>query len=552
MAGFLGVIVLLGVISSLSYVQIQRIDTSYSDLIDRRAAILVQSKDIQNYASRENSSLRAVLLQEEGAADTLATLISDLDAAIADSDGLARRAETREALAKLAALNAKFKGESDKVIELLRTDREAAVTYFVDNASPVAREIRDVADQITQDQARLMEEGTKANTRLVSSVNATVVILSLIALALAIGVALLISRIIASPILALAAGAEVIASGDLTQADIRVNNKDEIGRLADAFNRMKLSLRQLIHEAGANTDQVAATSEELSASAEQTGKATEQIAAAIQEVAAGSSAQASSAAAAEQAAGDISTGMEQAAASIQRVAELAATANDKAGAGHEVVSKAIEQMSLVRQAVGETAEVVRALGEKSKEINQIVGWITEIASQTDLLALNATIEAARAGEHGRGFAVVASEVRKLAEQSGTAASQVRTVLEEMRTETGKAVRSMDAGTSVVQEGIDTVNRSGQSFSEIAGFVEQAAMESQEVASIIEQVNASAQGMLATMQNVARIAVQSAAHSQNVAAASEEQNAAMEEVSASAEALSMMAQELQQAISRFKA
>ncbi|MDG0811376.1 methyl-accepting chemotaxis protein [Cohnella rhizosphaerae] len=551
MAGFLGVIILLGMISAISYVQLLHIDNAYSDLVGRRTAILIQAKEIQNYASRENGSLRGALLQEEGASDTLAEMIAGLDGAIRSASDLAQRAETKDTLSQLASLNGEFKQEADKVLALLRTDPTAAKEQFVEKTSPIAVQIRDLADRIVESQSSSMDEGSKENSKLVDDVIRTVLTLSAISLILAVGIALLISRVIARPILALADGAERIASGDLTQPDIRAKNRDEIARLATAFNLMKAKLRQLIGEVGMNTGQVAATSEELAASAEQTSRATEQISAAIQEVAEGSSVQVSSVTAAAEAADEISKGMAQAAASIQRVAALNTDANEKADDGHQVVSRAIEQMERIGNAVTEASEVVYALSGKSKAIKQIAETIAGLSAQTNILSLNAAIEATRAGEHGLGFAVVAREVRRLAEQSSEAAGQVQELVLEIQKEADTAVGSMDAGASVVIEGIELVNRSGTSFSLISGAVEQAAAESQAVASIVEQVNASAQRMLQMMENVAHIAEQSAANMQNVAASSEEQNAAMEEVSASAEALSQMAQELQEAIGHFK-
>ena len=83
-------------------------------------------------------------------------------------------------------------------------------------------------------------------------------------------------------------------------------------------------------------------------------------------------------------------------------------------------------MASIEQTVNSSAKVVAKLGERSKEIGQIVNTISGIAGQTNLLALNAAIEAARAGEQGRGFAVVAEEVRKLAEQSEMAPNKLPT------------------------------------------------------------------------------------------------------------------------------
>jgi methyl-accepting chemotaxis protein len=120
--------------------------------------------------------------------------------------------------------------------------------------------------------------------------------------------------------------------------------------------------------------------------------------------------------------------MNQAAESIQFVAHLTDAANKKANLGNEVVST-IEQMNRVQHTAMESAEMVNTLSKKSKEISQIIALITHVANQTNLLALNAAIETARAGEQGKGFAVVTAEVRKLAEQSANAASQVGHLIE---------------------------------------------------------------------------------------------------------------------------
>ena len=106
---------------------------------------------------------------------------------------------------------------------------------------------------------------------------------------------------------------------------------------------------------------------------------------------------------------------------------------------------------------------ISALGEKSKEIGNIVDTINQISEQTNLLALNAAIEAARAGEAGRGFAVVADEVRKLAEESGNATQQISNLIKSIRDEIDGAVKSMSENTAQVEEGSKGVSEAVKAF-----------------------------------------------------------------------------------------
>ncbi|MBU8880843.1 methyl-accepting chemotaxis protein [Bacillus sp. FJAT-29790] len=551
MAGFLSVAILLGAISFISFYNIQEVDKSFSGLVDHSTQILKNSMKMQNSAYQEISNLRGILLQEKGSIDGISQAIDDLNQDIKASFDLVTSKENLESLKKLETMNDDFKEISDQVISLVQTNPNEAARLSHEVAMPLAREIRDIADSMAEFQEKKMIEESIANSEKVEKVIKTVSYLSIVAFILAVSIGIVMTQMIKKPILLLEKAAGAIAAGDLTQEDVHVKNRDELGNLAKAFNGMKVNLLQLIRKVSVDAEQVAATSKELSGSAEQTSAATEQITLAIQEVARGSEKQVSSAANATQTVADISDGMNQAATSIQTVADLTNTANEKATIGNTVVAKTVEQINLVQHSVSETGEVVNALGKKSGEIGQIVDLITQIANQTNLLALNAAIEAARAGEHGRGFAVVADEVRKLAEQSGQAAGQIHELIQEIQSEAEKAVQSMNHGALVVGDGIKLVHETGEAFREIVQSIEQVTAEAQEVSTIVEQVNSSAQNMVETMEGVADIAEKSAGNTQNVAASAEEQNASMVEISVSAEALSKMALNLQEVVGKFK-
>ncbi|GGF99280.1 methyl-accepting chemotaxis protein [Paenibacillus abyssi] len=342
-----------------------------------------------------------------------------------------------------------------------------------------------------------------------------------------------------------------VASGDLTLEELKIQSRDELGQLTGHFNAMVINLKRVISQVNSSADRLTASAEQLSAGADQTGKATEQITLAIQEVSSGSEQQVQRVSVANRTALETSQGLETISASIQSVAGLSDAASNEASLGNDVVNQAVHQMNEVQQQVQNTTQVVNILGEKSNEIGEIVSLITEISNQTNLLALNAAIEAARAGEHGRGFAVVAGEVRKLAEQSGAATEGIRELIGQIQKEIAGAVESMHMGQRSVNEGIRTVNQTGDAFKRILKMVEEVSLQSQEAAAIVQQVNDGTKDMVHTMEMVSVISQEAAGNAQSVAAAAEEQLASMEEITSSAQTLSGMAEELQDVIRKFK-
>jgi methyl-accepting chemotaxis protein len=357
-------------------------------------------------------------------------------------------------------------------------------------------------------------------------------------------------RNIAAPLKEVQHAMEQIASGNLSHT-YNTGRRDEIGQMFTYLNQMSDSLKELIGSISDNSEQVAASAEELAANAEQTGKATEQIALAVQEVAAGTDKQTQSVEDSSIIINKLAIGIQEIADSAQHVTANAADTLERTDEGTKNIQLAVEQMNAISDTFGDLSGSVKVLGDRSSEISQIVQVITEISSQTNLLALNAAIEAARAGEQGKGFAVVADEVRKLAEQSSNSARQIAQLISAIQEETDKTVQSMDLAAKEVAEGIGVVNSSGESFAKISHSVNEVGNQIQQVSSSVQQISAATEQVVHSINLISEVAETAADGTQNVSAATQEQLASMEEISASAFSLTNRAEELQQAIGKFK-
>jgi methyl-accepting chemotaxis protein len=359
------------------------------------------------------------------------------------------------------------------------------------------------------------------------------------------------ARRIAKPIQELEAAANRIAGGDISLDKLGITSNDEIGRLAQSFEQMAHNLRNLIKKVLGATEQVAASSEELTASSEQSAQAANQIATSITDVATGANEQMEAANDTSAVVAQMSASIQQIAANANQVAAQSAQVAGKAQEGDKTVEKAVAQMEQIEATVLSSAQVVTKLGERSKEIGQIVDTIAGIAGQTNLLALNAAIEAARAGEQGRGFAVVAEEVRKLAEQSQEAAKKIAELIGEIQGDTDQAVVAMDNGTREVKTGAEVVNSAGAAFREIAELVSEVSGQVKEISAAMQQLASGSQQIVGSVKKIDDLGKKSAGEAQGVSAAAQEQLASMEEIASSSQALAKLAQDLQSAVNGFR-
>jgi methyl-accepting chemotaxis protein len=236
-------------------------------------------------------------------------------------------------------------------------------------------------------------------------------------------------------------------------------------------------------------------------------------------------------------------------------------------------------MESIRSRATATAQKVKEMSDRSKEIGHIVETIDTIADKTDMLALNAAVEAARAGEHGRGFAVVAEQVRKLSEDSKGATQDINQLIERVQESINEAITAMEGTVAEVDNGSRLAEDTSHSLREILQAAEGAAELAEQIGLAVAQLKQKSEGVVAAvetvsavveentavaeelaansqevteaMEGVASIAEENSASAEEVSASAEEMSAQVEEVMASAEELSALAEQLRSATTKFQ-
>ena len=355
-------------------------------------------------------------------------------------------------------------------LALANSDVQAAALSMGEGRKAVTEAGAQVQELVELSQGQLDAATAKADADF-AVVRTSLIVLTVVSLLIAAGAAVYISVAVSKGLNRASDAVRAVADGDLTKT-IEITTKDEIGDLLGHVNVMIERLRGVVSDAISASENVSAGSQELSAASEQVSQ--------------GATEQASSA--------------EEASASMEEMASNIKQNADNAAQTEKIARQSAKDAEVSGEAVNRAVEAMRTIAEK-------ITIVQEIARQTDLLALNAAVEAARAGEHGRGFAVVASEVRKLAERSQTAATEIGAV-------SSDTVRAAQSAGEMLTSLVPNIRKTAELVAEIS-----AACREQDIGA--SQINEAIQQLDKVTQQNASASEQMSATSEELAAQAEE-------------------------------
>lgn len=535
----------------VSFALLKVVDIIYSETAKNGLPQIEYTKDLERYIIEEKSAIESYLLGNASAKNTFIELEATIEALVTELDAMFYRESSKEALAELHEEINTYESMLENVIAVYEKDGQQPATALL-----VAEEknlIAAIDEESVAFTTQIKGAFTQA-TATAASIALGTAIVSFLIIAISAYIGYRIMRRtnleMIEPIRQLDDALASIANGQLNNDSLHFTTNDEIETLGQSYNAMKDHLHTLVHT-------LAETSNTLHTSANTLFISTSAATTSVQNVAADTENVSTKAQHIASATSESATAMGETAQAVQRIANATHDVFDAASAASVIATSGVTNIMSAEQNVHGvlettklTSELIHKLITQSAQIEEMSQIITSITDQTNLLALNASIEAARAGENGKGFAVVAEEVRKLAEQSKVAATQIVSLTADIRRDTSNVEDAVKDSLHTVEQSVAKLHDAGEAFQSVNDSISSIHEQMEEISAVSEQLSASTEEVTAAINEISENIAQSSTQLTNTSHAAQSQADELQRIHTTTEAIQQNATSLQAQIKQF--
>jgi methyl-accepting chemotaxis protein len=374
--------------------------------------------------------------------------------------------------------------------------------------------------------------------------------ITVIGVAIGIFISVLVTISIIRPLQQLRKTTDLLAKGDL-RARVKVSSNDEIGMVGAAFNRAVDELRGMVTDAAENAKNINTSANDLFKVTDATSRSLEDLNQLVENMTAGAATQTQAVENAIKTVQKATEGADLVSKATFEINHTCKEASVAAERGGEASGEMMESITNLVNRVNQIDHMVQDLARDSKQIQDLIDVINDIAEKTTLLSLNASIEAARAGGQGRGFMVVATNIRQLSTQARESVEHIRQVIDKILDKTYQVVATVEQGTIEVDRSHATLTETVALFKELVSRVDQITANISRIAVTASGMSADNAAVISEMAAVSQISQDNLTAVKEVSATFLEQYSSRMVVTEAARDLHSLAEQLSAAADKFR-